>query len=251
MQQVIDMMNRNEELLFQRWEGEVASPNFLTEEDKRKTFQIIFSQISQSENEAVHFFEDLIDRHFREEECLKYLVASIQQFKRTIIDAMEDSASSDELYEKTDSWFDPMIAELVNICTDCWHEAYRKQDSMINELSAPIIPISKDVCILPLIGAVHDERAAVIIENLLHSVKTYQCRYVIMEITGVPVVDTYVANHLIQAADAVKLLGAQCMIVGIRPEIAQTLINLGVSMDSIQTFSNLQTGLRFIQMKEK
>lgn len=52
MQQVIDMMNRNEELLFQRWEGEVASPNFLTEEDKRKTFQIIFSQISQSEKRS-------------------------------------------------------------------------------------------------------------------------------------------------------------------------------------------------------
>ncbi|WP_373464525.1 STAS domain-containing protein [Bacillus sp. V2I10] len=88
-------------------------------------------------------------------------------------------------------------------------------------------------------------------EKWENSVEPYKCNHTFIDITGVPVVDTFDANHLIQAAEAVQLPGASCIIVGIRPEIAQTLINLGISIDNIQTFSNLHTGIQFVTMKDQ
>ncbi|WP_369693605.1 STAS domain-containing protein [Lentibacillus sp. CBA3610] len=86
------------------------------------------------------------------------------------------------------------------------------------------------------------ERAKLIMENLLDGVIKHNSEVVLIDITGVPVVDTMVAHHIVQAADAVRLVGATCILVGIRPEIAQTIVNLGIDLGKFPTKSSLRKG---------
>ena len=92
-------------------------------------------------------------------------------------------------------------------------------------------------------GTIDTERAKLIMENLLQGVVKHRAEVVLLDITGVPVVDTMVAHHIIQAADAVRLVGAKCMLVGIRPEIAQTIVTLGINLNDFTTTSTLQKGV--------
>lgn len=124
-------------------------------------------------------------------------------------------------------------------------EVIRAQTVAINELSAPIIPIYRSVLVLPLVGAIDSRRAVVLMETLLDGVARQQASIVLLDITGVPIVDTGTAHHLIQAARAVRLLGAQIVLVGIGPEIAQTIVQLGVDLSGIVTRSDLQAGFAF------
>ena len=96
---------------------------------------------------------------------------------------------------------------------------------------------------MPLVGTIDTERAKLIMENLLNGVVKHRAEVVLIDITGVPVVDTMVAHHIIQAADAVRLVGAKCMLVGIRPEIAQTIVNLGINLNQVITTSTLRKGI--------
>lgn len=122
-------------------------------------------------------------------------------------------------------------------------ETIRAQESALRELSTPIIPLTDTVMVMPLVGALDSQRAQQVLETLLEGVAAQRAHVVILDITGVPVVDTQVANALLRAAQAVKLLGAQIILTGIRPEVAQTLVGLGVDMTGITTLSTLQNGI--------
>jgi rsbT co-antagonist protein RsbR len=117
------------------------------------------------------------------------------------------------------------------------------QQATVRELSTPLIPISDDVVIMPLIGTVDSQRAQQVMEALLEGVAQYQAELVILDITGVSIVDTQVAQGFIQAAQAVRLLGAQVMLTGIQPQIAQTLVHLGVDLSGIRTEGSLKAGI--------
>jgi anti-anti-sigma factor len=126
-------------------------------------------------------------------------------------------------------------------------ETINAQRSLIQELSTPIIPISTSILIMPLIGAIDSARAQQIMEAMLEAIGTHGARYLIVDITGIAVVDTAVAHHLMQASQAVQLLGAQVILVGISPDVAQTLVGLGVTFRSLITQSTLQSGLEYAQ----
>jgi rsbT co-antagonist protein RsbR len=121
----------------------------------------------------------------------------------------------------------------------------RKQAAALDELSTPLIPISDNTVIMPLIGTIDSQRSQQVLAALLEGVAATHTRVAILDITGVPVVDTQVANVLISAAQAVRLLGAQVVLTGIRPEVAQTLVGLGIDLSSIVTRSTLQSGIAF------
>jgi rsbT co-antagonist protein RsbR len=121
----------------------------------------------------------------------------------------------------------------------------RIQQAALQELSTPLIPISDDVVVMPLIGTMDAHRAQQVLETMLQGVEQSRSRVVILDITGVASIDTRVANTLIQAAQAVKLLGAQVVLTGIRPEVAQTLVMLGVDLRMIVTRSSLQDGIAY------
>ena len=145
-----------------------------------------------------------------------------------------------------------MTGTITDIATQKQAEAEREalqqqiihaQQDRLRELSTPLIPISDNVMIMPLIGTIDSQRAQLVLERLLEGVAQHQADLVILDITGVTVVDTQVAQALIRAAQAVKLLGAQVMLTGIQPPIAQTLVHLGIDLRGIMTHGTLQAGI--------
>jgi anti-anti-sigma regulatory factor len=121
----------------------------------------------------------------------------------------------------------------------------RVQEAMLRELSTPLIPISERVLALPLIGTVDQRRAQMMLATLLDGVAAQQAQIVIIDITGVSTIDSYVASTLIQAARAIRLLGAQVILTGIGPAAAQALVHIGVCFDNIVTRGTLQEGIAY------
>jgi len=119
------------------------------------------------------------------------------------------------------------------------------QAAALAELSTPCIPVSDAVLVMPLIGTVDDRRMQQLMETLLHELSTRQAHVAIIDITGVAMVDTHVAQGLIRASQAAQLLGAQVVLTGIRPEVAQTLVGLGADLGGIVTRSTLQDGIAY------
>lgn len=117
------------------------------------------------------------------------------------------------------------------------------QRATLIELSTPLLTISEGVMVMPLIGSVDTRRAQQMMETLLHGITTHQAQVVILDITGVPVVDAKVANTFVQVAESAKLVGAKIIITGIRPEVAQTLVGLGIDLSRMMTQSTLQAGI--------
>jgi rsbT co-antagonist protein RsbR len=157
----------------------------------------------------------------------------------------DDASAMRTLFERIYAICEHSRITLFHVYSDAREAIIRSQTAAIQELSAPIIPIYRGVLVLPLIGAIDSQRAATIMETLLDGIAQRDASVVLLDITGVPVVDTSVAHHLIQAARAVRLLGAEIVLVGISPEIAQTIVQLGVSLSDIVTRSDLQAGLAY------
>jgi anti-anti-sigma regulatory factor len=124
-------------------------------------------------------------------------------------------------------------------------EIIHAQKSVLAELTTPLIPITDHIVIMPLIGSLDSQRAEQVLNALLAGTQLHRAQVVIIDITGVPVVDTGVASTLIQAAQAVRLLGAQTLISGIRPEVAQTLVGLGVELTGVITQGTLQSSIAY------
>jgi len=123
------------------------------------------------------------------------------------------------------------------------NETLERMRDTIRELSTPILEVWHDVLVMPLIGVVDSQRSAEMTEALLDEVARKQCRFVIIDITGVELVDSSTADRLIKLVGAVELLGARCMLTGIRPTVAQTLTSLGIDLGPRLTFRNLRQGL--------
>ncbi len=124
-------------------------------------------------------------------------------------------------------------------------EIIRMQEETLAELSTPLIPLTDDIVVIPLIGNVDSRRAEQVLATLLEGISAHRARLAILDITGVPVVDTHVANGLVSAAQAGRLLGAEVILTGLRPEIAQTLVGMGVSLEGIRTLSSLQASIAY------
>jgi anti-anti-sigma factor len=124
------------------------------------------------------------------------------------------------------------------------NEQQARLRSAIQAISMPVVRVAEGTLVLPLIGSVDDERAALLMQTLLRAVEREQARRVLIDVTGVPVIDSAVAQLLIHAAAAVRLLGAKPTLVGIRPELAQTLVSLGVDLSALDTRADLASGLR-------
>lgn len=123
------------------------------------------------------------------------------------------------------------------------------QESALAEISTPIIPVFEGILVLPVVGSIDSHRAGQIMESLLENISNQSASVVILDITGVPVIDTGVANYLLQAARAARLLGSDVVLVGIGPEIAQTIVQLGIDLTGITTRANLQGGIEYALAK--
>ncbi len=114
----------------------------------------------------------------------------------------------------------------------------------IDELSNPILEVWDDVLVMPIIGVVDSRRTADMVQRLLAEVARSQASYIIVDLTGVEIVDTRTADHLIKLIRKVEVIGARCVLTGIRPAVAETLVDIGVDFGRITTLRNLKHGLR-------
>jgi len=125
-------------------------------------------------------------------------------------------------------------------------EENAQQRQAIRELSVPVLPVTDDTLVMPLIGAVDSERLANIQERALQAIEQTSAHHLLLDITGVPVVDSQVAQGLLSVAQMARLLGAEAILIGIRPEVAQTIVGLGLDLKSLRTAADLQTILHDI-----
>jgi len=123
-------------------------------------------------------------------------------------------------------------------------EVILRQTDEIGEISTPVIRVWEGVLALPIIGTLDSMRTQMVMENLLQEIVNTESSIAILDISGVPAVDTLVAQHLIKTVSATRLMGADCIISGIRPEIAQTIVHLGIDLSGVKTKATLASALR-------
>ncbi|MED4463942.1 STAS domain-containing protein [Metabacillus fastidiosus] len=146
--------------------------------------------------------------------------------------------------------FDTLIEEFVSLYTQVLNKNLSAQKEMILELSSPIITLTNKISILPLIGEIDTQRAKFILESTLMQCQEKKVDYLVIDLSGVPIVDTMVANQIFLVVSSVNLLGVTCLITGIRPEVAQTAVQLGIDFSAIPTFSTLQKALSYLHFED-
>jgi rsbT co-antagonist protein RsbR len=119
------------------------------------------------------------------------------------------------------------------------------QQIVIREMSVPVLPLTAKTLVMPLVGALDTGRLMLLQEQALRAIERSQAHYLLLDVTGVSVVDTQVALGLIGVTQAVRLLGAEAVLVGIRPEVAQSIVGLGIQLDSVTTRASLQSGIAY------
>lgn len=268
-----EIVLNNSQSIIDMWMSEVNSlreekyqriSNHLIENTNREFVDVIFSNIQNNgaNNDLNDFSEKLINLGWP----LSYITDGIQIFRRVLIDhimsetKLENNDTISVVLKSVDNWVEPIIHHLVSEYSGSWEHTVSLQRDALQELSAPLIPVMDGITIMPLIGTIDTERAKFIMENLLDGVMRHNAEVVLIDITGVPVVDTMVAHHIIQAAEAVRIIGSTCILVGIRPEIAQTIVSLGIDLGEFPTKSSLKKGFtaalemtdrKVIKLKEK
>jgi rsbT co-antagonist protein RsbR len=141
-------------------------------------------------------------------------------------------------------WAASLLLDTLGVYTTEMHQKTReeviaRQQQELLELSTPVVNLWKDILALPLIGTLDSARTQVVMESLLQKIVETSAAIAIIDITGVPTVDTLVAQHLLKTVAAARLMGADCIISGIRPQIAQTIVHLGVDLGSVTTKATL------------
>jgi rsbT co-antagonist protein RsbR len=153
----------------------------------------------------------------------------------------------EKLYKVLDV-YEPVANRILSIVALAFVEEREmritEQQQAMLALSTPVLQIRDQILVLPLIGTIDSARAAQIVEQLLNSIVDTQASVVIIDITGVPLIDTAVANHLIKTIEAAKMLGADTIITGISPANAQTLVTLGVDLSMMTTRGSLRSGVK-------
>lgn len=121
------------------------------------------------------------------------------------------------------------------------------QQDAIRELSTPVLQVREGLLILPIVGVLDSMRALQVTEQLLRGIRARRAKVVVIDVTGVPSVDSRVASHLVQTIEAARLMGATGILTGLAPEIAQTLVTIGVDLSNVQTVGDLQGGIELAE----
>ncbi len=143
--------------------------------------------------------------------------------------------------------YEPVANKILSIVAMAFIEerekVVRQQEEAIRELSTPVLQVRQGLLILPIIGVLDSLRARQLTEQLLRAIRANRAKVVVLDMTGVPALDSKVANHLLQTVDACRLMGAKVIVTGLTPEIAQTVVTIGVDLSRIVTVSDLQGGI--------
>lgn len=168
--------------------------------------------------------------------------------KQPLFSQLQKVYESDTAGLLTDVWrittlFDKLGLFTVEVFQKGREEVISRQQLEMLELSTPVVRLYEGILALPLIGTLDSARTQVVMENLLNEIVQSSASIAIIDITGVPTVDTLVAQHLLKTVEAARLMGAECIISGIRPQIAQTIVHLGVDLNAVTTKASMAAAL--------
>ncbi len=219
-------------------------------EDSRR-FLAIFRQAAQNESgadadwdEARAFLEDLSRTRARQGFSPSETATFVFSLKQPLFARLRQELGRDPDALAGEMWSTSVALDRLGLYTT---EVYQKsreelivhQQREMLELSTPVVQLWQGVLGLPLIGTLDSARTQVVMENLLRSIVETGATIAVIDITGVPTVDTLVAQHLLKTVAAARLMGADCIISGIRPQIAQTIVHLGVDLNAVTTKATL------------
>jgi rsbT co-antagonist protein RsbR len=198
--------------------------------------------------EALAFLDDLSRRRAVAGFSSSDTAAFIFSLKRPIFDALKSELSGKESQLVDEVWRATMLLDqlglhTVRIFQKAREEVINRQREELLELSTPVVKLWDGILALPMIGTLDSARTQVAMESLLTKIVETESQIAIIDITGVPTVDTLVAQHLLKTVTALRLMGADCIISGVRPQIAQTIVHLGVDLQGVTTKASLADAL--------
>ncbi|HSQ05828.1 MAG TPA: STAS domain-containing protein, partial [Burkholderiales bacterium] len=169
--------------------------------------------------------------------------------KQPLFSRLQQLIAADPAATVNEIWRANLLLDKLGLYTTELHQKMRdeiiaRQQQELLELSTPVVRLWENILALPLIGTLDSARTQVVMESLLEQIVQTGAPIAIIDITGVPMVDTLVAQHLLKTVAAARLMGADCIISGIRPQIAQTIVHLGVDLGDVITKSTLADALR-------
>jgi rsbT co-antagonist protein RsbR len=171
-------------------------------------------------------------------------------FKQPLFSALRKSGEQDPVELVENMWAADLLLDKLGLYTTevyqrSREEVIHRQQAEMLELSTPVVQLWEGIVALPLIGTLDSERTSVVMETLLQTIVETHSELAIIDITGVPTVDTLVAQHLLKTVAAARLMGADCIISGIRPQIAQTMVHLQIDLSTVTTKASMAEALRF------
>jgi rsbT co-antagonist protein RsbR len=172
----------------------------------------------------------------------------IFSLKKPVFDVLRVAAGNDAALLSEQVWAATALLDALGLHTvktfqKAREEVIGRQQQELLELSTPVVKLWDGILALPMIGTLDSARTQVVMESLLQKIVETESQIAIIDITGVPTVDTLVAQHLLKTVTALRLMGADCIISGVRPQIAQTIVHLGVDLQGVTTKANLADAL--------
>ncbi|HEX2542897.1 MAG TPA: STAS domain-containing protein [Caldimonas sp.] len=174
--------------------------------------------------------------------------------KQPIFVVLRDALADEPRRFSDEIWATSMLLDKLGLFTieayqRSREEVIERQQQELLDLSTPVVQLWDGILALPLIGTLDSERTQIVMESLLEAIVEKEATVAILDITGVPTVDTLVAQHLMKTVAAARLMGAECIISGIRPQIAQTIVHLGVDLGGVITKATLAGALKIALRK--
>jgi rsbT co-antagonist protein RsbR len=207
------------------------------------------ADINGAEWEDVRHFLDELSRQrvlagFAPDETASFIFS----LKKPLFEALKQELLGDPQRFADDAWNVTLLLDRLGLHTV--KSAQREREAVINrqqqellELSTPVVKLFEGILALPMIGTLDSARTQIVMESLLQKIVETESQIAILDITGVPTVDTLVAQHLLKTVTALRLMGAECIISGVRPQIAQTIVHLGVDLQGVTTKASLADAL--------
>ncbi len=258
MSKLPDVLKRREAGILTEWLRELKQsaglkglpPNL---EETCRAFLVQLAQASRNGNltdigkpewnEMRHLLEELSVSRARQGDTPSETAGFVFSLKQPLFAAIRDEAKNiEEMAGET--WMASRLLDSLGLYTTEVHQKGRediiqRQQAEMMELSTPVVRLWEGILALPLIGTLDSERTQTVMESLLEKIVETGAAIAIIDITGVPTVDTLVAQHLLKTVAAARLMGADCIISGIRPQIAQTIVHLGVGLGDVITKASM------------
>ena len=203
---------------------------------------------SNEETEGLNLEYDIDNYYYKDGTLLKDTVEIISTFRLSLMQEIQkkgllekfNTAGVAKLYEKIIFVFDDAIRNTTKKFNESNRKVINAIENEILQLAAPIVPIKRGVAVLPLIGDFSEERAAYITNIVIPKVTKLSIELLVIDFSGIHVIDTHVAQHIFQIRDILKLLGIETIITGVRPNLAMTAVELGINTKDLKTYRNVQ-----------